>query len=708
FFPKFIRGNDIQNVHYLEPLFNPKNVAIVGASHHEGKIGHTVVKNIIESGYKGKVYPINPKGGEILGLRVYKNILEIEEDIDLAIITVPANVAVNVIEDVARKAKFIIVITSGFSEVGNVEGEKRLVETAKKHGSRILGPNVFGIYSAKPPINATFGPSKIKKGNIAVVSQSGALGIAMIGRASEENMGLSAMVSIGNKADLTEVEILSYLFQDEHTKVVFLYIEGLENGREFLDIIRKRPPNKSIIVLKAGRSKAGARAVASHTGSLAGSDRIFDAAFRQVGILRADSLEDGLNWVTTVALSPAPKGKNVVIITNGGGLGVIAADACEKYGLHLFDDMEVLKKTFQDVMPEFGSYKNPVDLTGQAGGKEYREALERAFKEDSIHAILALYCDRGDSIEELKEALIEVHKKYRNVKPALYTLFGGEGATNIIQALKREGIPAFSDVEDAVSSLYALYKVNERKDEGEFEEIEMDDEKIREIIENARKEGRNKLLSHEAKEILRAVGIDVPEFYLAKSIDDAVKAANKIGYPVVMKIVSEDIIHKTDVGGVALNIENEKEVVEAFEAIMENCKRNVPHAKIRGIEISKMLPKGVETIVGSTTDASFGKVVMFGLGGIYVEVMKDVTFRVAPVPKKEIRRMIREVESYPLLMGVRGEKRKDIDAIVDTIYRVGLLVDKFKEIVELDINPLIVYEKGAKVVDARMVIKVEK
>ena len=695
-------------MHYLEPLFNPESVAIVGASHHEGKIGHTVVKNIVESGYKGRIYPVNPKGGEILGLKVYKNIFEIEEKVDVAIIVVPAKVAENIIEDVAKKARYIIVITSGFSEVGNIEGEKKIVEAARKHGVRVLGPNVFGIYSAKPPINATFGPSKIKAGNVAVVSQSGALGIAMIGKAAEENMGLSAIVSIGNKADLTEVEILSYLFQDDSTRVVFLYIEGLENGREFLDIIRKRPPNKSIIVLKAGRSKAGARAVASHTGSLAGSDAVFDAAFRQVGILRADSLEDGLNWVTTIALSPPPKGKNVVIVTNGGGLGVIAADACEKYGLHLFDDMEVLRKTFQDVMPEFGSYKNPVDITGQAGGKEYKAALERAFKEPNIHAILALYCDRGDAeLEDIKNAFIEVHKKYGD-KPALYTIFGGEGATSIITALKREGIPAFSDVEDAVSSLYALYKVNERKDEGELEEIEMDEERIRKIIEGAIKEGRRKLLAHEAKAILQAAGVDVPPFYLVRNIEEAVEAANKIGYPVVMKVVSEEIIHKTDVGGVVLNIENEKEAAEAYEAIIENCKRNVPKARIVGIEVTKMLPKGVETIIGATTDASFGKVVMFGLGGIYVEVMKDVTFRVAPVAKKEIRRMVREIESYPILAGVRGEKSKDIEAIIDTIYRIGMLVTKFEEILELDINPLIVYEKGAKVADARMSIKVGK
>jgi acetyltransferase len=691
----------------LDLLFNPRSVAVIGASHHEGKIGHTLLRNIVLSGYKGKIYPVNPNGGEILGLKVYKSMDEINDEIDLALIVVPANVAVNTVEDVAKKSKFAVVITSGFSEIGNIEGEKILIEKARKYGMRILGPNVFGIYSGIAPINATFGPSEVKKGNIAIVTQSGALGIAMIGKTAEENMGLSAIVSLGNKSDIDEVDVLSYLFKDDLTKVIFLYIEGMKNGREFLNLLSKRPGEKKIIILKSGRSKVGARAVASHTGSLAGSDAIFSAAFRQAGVLRAESLEDGLNWVTTIALSPEPVGENVVIVTNGGGLGVIAADACEKYGLHLFDDMEILKKTFQDVIPSFGSYRNPVDITGQARGEDYKRALERAFQEDSIHSILALYCEAGDlTPQEIEKAIIETHPKYN--KPALYVIFGGKGASNLIKSLNMRGIPAFSDVEDAVSSLYALYKVCEKPEESKFEEIGMNEERIREIIDNVIKEGRDKLLSNEAKEIISCLNIDVPSFAVAKNIEEAIYHANKIGYPVAMKIISEDIIHKTDVGGVVLNIDDEKEIVEAYEAIMENCKRNAPKAMIRGVEISKMVEKGVETIVGATTDDSFGKVIMFGLGGVYVEVMKDVSFRIAPASKNEIRKMIKEIESYPLLEGVRGEKRKDIESVVDAIYRIGMLVTKFDEIQELDINPLMVYEKGVKVIDARISIKVKK
>ncbi|HHH77628.1 MAG TPA: CoA-binding protein, partial [Thermoplasmatales archaeon] len=429
----------------------------------------------------------------------------------------------------------------------------------------------------------------------------------------------------------------------------------------------------------------------------------------QSGVLRADSLEEGFNWVATLAACPRPAGNNVVIITNGGGIGVLAADACEKYGVKLAGDMELLKRTFGDVIPKFGSYKNPVDLTGQAGGEDYREALERALKDDNIHAVIALYCQTDMTpLEPLMDTFLEMQKKYGSKKPIIYSLFGGEGTAKLLEELKGKGIPAFEDVEDAVSSLNALYRAYEKKEEGEVENIEMDESGIRRVIQSVAEEGRRQLLGTEAKEVMKAAGMDVPPFRVAKSINEAVEAAGEIGYPVVMKVVSEDIVHKTDIGGVLLDIDNEKEVVEGYEAILRNCKQYAPKANIRGVEIAKMVPDGVETIVGATTDPSFGKVLMFGLGGIYVEVLKDVAFRVAPVSRREISRMMREVNSYPLLLGVRGESRRDIDSVADAIYRIGILVNRFPEISELDINPLVVYEKGAKVLDARINIEVKK
>ncbi len=694
----------------LTYLFNPRHVAIIGASHDKKKIGHTVLNNIITSGYKGKVYPVNPKGETILGKKVYKDIFSIEGEIDLAIIAVPARIAVKEVEKCAKKGvKFAVIITSGFSEIGNIDDEQEMVEKAHKHGMRILGPNVFGIYSAIAPINATFGPSKIRPGNIAVVSQSGALGIAMIGRASEENMGISTIVSIGNKADITEAEILSYLFNDKPTKVVFLYIEGLENGLEFLELAKKKPAHMNIVALKAGTSKAGARAVASHTGSLAGSDKIFDAAFKEAGILRANSLEEAFNWIITLAACPKPQGKNVVIITNGGGVGVLAADACEKYGVYLLDDMEVLRKTFQDVMPEFGSYKNPVDITGHARGEDYKKALENALKEESIHAILALYCETNiAAFQPVRDAFLEIQKKYGDQKPIIYSLFGGEGVDTIIDDLKKRGIPAFDDVEDAVSALSILYKAYQPRKKERMEKVSINKERIKKVLNRAKKEGRVQLLGTEAKEVIRAAGLDVPPFETVNDIERAVEAAEKIGYPAVMKVVSEDIIHKTDMGGVFLGLDDKNEVIEAYEAIKRNIRLYAPNADVRGVEVTKMLPSGVEIIIGVTTDPSFGKVVMFGLGGIYVEVLKDVSFRVLPVTKNEIQKMVREVSSYPLLLGVRGEKRKDIESVVDSIYKIGALVNEFPEIVELDVNPLVVYERGAKVLDGRITIKVKK
>jgi acetyltransferase len=371
--------------------------------------------------------------------------------------------------------------------------------------------------------------------------------------------------------------------------------------------------------------------------------------------------------------------------------------------------MEILKATFQDMMPEFGSYKNPVDITGQAGGEEYKRAIESALKEKHIHAVLGLYCETNNAeFQSVKNAFLDMQKSYGTKKPIIYSLFGGEGAAKSIQELKRHGIPAFNDVEDAVSALSTVYKAYQSREKKNIEKISLDRKRIKAVLSAARAEGRAQLFGPEAKEILTAIGLDVPEFRIVTDIQGAVEAAEHIGYPVVMKVVSEDIIHKTDVGGVLLGLDDKKEVIEAYEAIKRNIGLYAPKADVRGVEISPMLPRGTETIIGITTDPSFGKVVMFGLGGIYVEVLKDVAFRVTPVTKNEIRRMMREVSSYPLLLGVRGEERKDIESVVDAIYRISSLACEFPEITELDVNPLVVYTKGAKVLDGRISLRVEE
>ena len=692
-------------------LLDPASIMVIGASHHEEKIGHKVMSNIVHEGYKGKVFPVNPAGGEILGYKVYKQISDIEEAVDLAIITIPARFVRESVEECGKKGvKFIIIITSGFSEIGKREEEKELVRIAKKYGMRILGPNVFGVYSARASLNGTFGPAEVRPGNIAIITQSGALGIGMIGKTAMNSMGLSTIVSIGNKSDVDEVDLLRYLASDPLTKVVMLYLEGVKRGREFLEVVKNFPEDKAVIVVKAGRSKWGARAAASHTGSLAGSDRIFNAAVKQSGAVRAENITQVLNWIRTFSSCPLPHGKKTLIVTNGGGLGVLASDACEKYGVPLLDDFEYLEREFKPMLPEFASVKNPIDITGQSGDEEYRTVLEKAIMEDEVDSIIALYCETATSNgEELQGLFEEIHEKYHPIKPIVFNLFGGERTFGVVDRLSRKNIPAFDEVYDAVESLGALYRRYEHITRPRVADpkINLPLKEIRKIVENARGRGDHWLRPDEARHVLELAGIQVPESRVVRRLAEVVEAAEAMGYPVVLKVVSRDVLHKTDAGGVALNLMNREEVMDAYEAIIHNVKSRFPNVNIEGIQVDSMVRTGVETIIGTSQDPAFGPVLMFGLGGIYVETFKDVVFRIVPVSYDECSRMVGEIRSYPLLLGMRGQKRRDIEGIVDALYRIGKVGEAVEEIQELDINPLIVHEtgEGVSAVDVRIGIK---
>jgi len=693
----------------LEKLFIPQSIAVIGASSKKGKIGYAIMENIIKYGYKGKVYPVNIKEKEIMGLKAYKSVLDVKGDIDLAIIAIPAKFVPSVVLECGKKGvKAIIIISSGFSEIGDSKTETMLVETAKKYGMRILGPNVFGVVYTPHSLNATFGPREILKGNIAFITQSGAIGIALMDKAKAENIGLSAVVSVGNKADIEDSDLLEFFSGDDNTKVILLYIEGLKSGRRFLESAAETSFRKPIIAIKSGRTKKGARAAASHTGSLAGSDRIFSAAFKQSGVLRADTMEEAFEWARMLSLSPIPKGENCLIITNGGGVGVLATDACEKEGIKLLDDYRYLEETFKPLIPEFGSAKNPIDITGQSREMEYKIILKKALEEDRVDSIIILYCEAAVvDTDKFADYIIEEVKNSKTKKPVVVSLIGGEKGKRALEKLNKNGIPSYEEPERAVSTMAALYRwwrfTKRRK--AAKREIYMDKEKIYSIINRAREEGRLQLLENEAKDILKACGLDVPEYKLAKTIDEAVEYAKEIGYPVVLKIVSEDIIHKSDIGGVKVGIKNEEELKNAYREIMYRAKKSYPEANIRGILVNEMVEKGVETIIGSSEDPQFGPVIMFGLGGIYVEVLKDVAFRVAPIDKEDALEMINDIKSYPLLYGVRGEKRKDINSLAENISVLSHLTYEISEIVEIDINPLMVLEEGCKVVDARMTLK---
>ncbi len=695
----------------IKNLFEPGSIALIGASESMGKIGYSLLRNILVGGYKGRIYPVHPAGGTIQGVNACRSVEEIEGDVDLACISIPAQKVFAAVRECCQKrVKYAVIITSGFSEIGNTEEEKAIVSYARDHGLGVLGPNIFGLYSAAASLNCTFGSEYISSGSVGIITQSGAIGLAMIGKTAAENIGLSAMVSVGNKADIDEADLLEYLIPQQQTKIILMYIEGVKNGEKFAGQLKKATAVKPVIVIKSGRSAKGAMAAASHTGSLAGSDDVFDHIMRQCGVLRAESIKDAFAWCHFFSHNPLPNGENTLIITNGGGIGVLAADACEKYGVQLYDNTKKLKDIFSIVVPAYGSAKNPVDMTAEARTKDYNKAFDMALKMDGINSVLGLYCETAVFDKENLSVMIEANDERfkRAGKPIAFSLLGGENTEHAIESLQKRGVAVSDDVYESVSPLGAMYfycrHLSDRP--GPMADAEVDAPAIDALSLQALKQGRTFLYSHEAQSVMMNAGVRVPRSSIARNINDAVKYAETIGYPVVLKVVSRDILHKSDAGGVVLDLLNREEVIDGYEAIMRNCRTAFPNAVIEGIEVTEMVQHGTELIAGARKDMIFGPIVMVGLGGIYVEVMKDVTFRALPLDRKEIIKMIKEIKSYPLLMGVRGEKTKDIEALVDTIIKVGAIIRKCRHISDIEINPLLTYEQGEGViaVDVRILL----
>jgi acetyltransferase len=692
-------------------LFEPESIAVIGASRDPGKLGNKIIRNIVSNGYKGKVYPVNPEGGTLHDLKVHKTLESVGKGVDIAVIAVPAAGVLDAVKSCGETgAKCAVIISSGFSETGNSAGEYKIVSCARNYGLRILGPNVFGLYSSAVSLNATFVPSEILPGNIAILTQSGALGIAMMSKAAMENMGVSTIISTGNKSDIDEADLIDYLVEDPKSKVIMIYIEGVKEGDRLLEKLNRACLIKPVVVIKAGRSKRGAIAAASHTGSLAGSDEVFDAVMKQRGIIRAETIEEAFNLCKAVVDTSLPRGENAVIITNGGGIGVLATDACEKYEVKLYDNARVLKSVFSPVVPEFGSVKNPIDITGQANAVDYEKALNAALTNEDIHSVIALYCESEVMTPEQLSSMIQKSMmKFRMAnKPIVFALFGGTQAHRSVEILRENRIHAFDNVYEAVSCFgtgYSYYRYLKDYSK-EIDEIEINSNAVNEIIGVAVREGRSFLLAYEARNLLGAIGISTPESVVAHNLVEAVVAAENIGYPVVMKIISKDVHHKSDCGGVALDLQSKNEIIDAYQAIIQNCKIAHPDAHIEGVEISEMAGSGVELIIGARKDNFFGPVIMCGLGGIYVEIIKDVSFRALPLNKKIAMDMIKEIKSYPLLLGVRGEERKDIDGVLQTIIKLGSLIRQCSVIKDIEINPLMVYDqgKGIKALDVRVLL----
>ena len=696
----------------INGLLRPKGIAIVGASDTPGKIGHTVVKNLIEGGYEDGIYPVNPKADEILGLKVYKSVLDIPGRVDAAAITVPAKFVLNVVKECGEKGvKGLIIITSGFGEVGEVELEKQIVDLAHEYGMRILGPNVVGTLSNSDKLNASFAPFLPLKGSASLVSQSGALLIAMDAITYTRRIGFDKLISIGNMSDLNFADMINYLDSDDNTKCVTFYIEGLKDGRRFIDESRKA--SKPIVVLKSGVSEHGAAAAASHTGSLAGASKVYTAAFNQAGVIQSTDLNDLFDCTLALSLQPPMKGENLLIITNGGGVGVLATDSAEQAGVPLKFAPKDVQEELKQHMPAFGSAKNPVDLTGMAGNDWYHDTVNFAFGHKWVDALVVLYCETA--MTNPMEIAQSIHKAISETgikdKPVTISFVGGERCEEAMQWLVEHDIPAYDAPDLAVKAMGTLRdyaRLQEVKSETPYENKQADIKAAREIIAAVRADGRTSLTEIESKRIFGAYGLPVVSTELATSEDEAVKLANANGYPVVLKIVSPDILHKSDAGGVKVNLKDEAGVRSAYQEILKNAKAYKADANVHGIAVQHMAPWATEIIIGSINDATFGPTVMFGLGGIFVEVLKDVTFRVAPIAEAEAAAMLDEIKSAPILDGVRGESARDKAALADVLAKYAFMVaDLADEVKESDANPVLVYEKGdgVKVVDARIILK---
>jgi acetyltransferase len=685
----------------LNNFFNPSSIALIGASRFPGKVGYEILKNILNSGFKGKIYPINPNAEEIFGLKSFKSILDIPEKIDLSIIAIPSKFVPEVLKECGENGnKASIIISAGFKEIGpeGLSLEKKLIDIAHEYGIRILGPNCLGIIDTYTPLNASFSANMPPKGNVAFISQSGALLTAVLDWALLKNFGFSKIISMGNKADINEIDLLNFLGNDPYTKAILLYVEGIDKGKEFLKIAKENIKKKPIVIIKAGISEKGSRAVSSHTGALAGSSIAYEIAFKQTGILKASSIEEIFIKAEALSKLSIPKSEEVFIITNAGGPGVLATDACEKYGLKISEVDSELADQLRSFLPLAASLHNPIDVLGDAKAETYEKTIETLIRNKKDASFIIILTPQAmTEPEETAKRIIEISKKYPSI--AIATVFmGGVTIEKARQLLLNNGIPCFEYPEQAVlaiSTIIDYKRILDKPIEKKIEEIKIDKSYAEKIIKKVRNEGRTVLLGIEANELINSYGIPTPQSFLATNVEEAIEFAEKIGFPIVMKISSPNILHKTDIGGVKLNINSLSQLKEAFNEIINNAVRFFPEAEIYGIEIYKQYPRGKEVIIGMTKDPQFGPLIMFGAGGIYANFIKDVSFRFPPLSKEDIYEMISETKIYNLLRGVRGEKPSDLDALIDIILRFSKLVMDFeKDLADIDINPIFVYEKG--------------
>ncbi len=697
----------------LDAIFRPNSIAIIGASSTQGKVGYVLARNLLKSGYNGDVFLINIGGGSILGHKAYISIKDVPSVVELAVIAIPSNYVLSTVEECGEKGvKALIIISAGFKEIGpeGAKLESRLVEIAKKYGMIIQGPNCLGAINTHVPYDLSFASTLPKKGSIGFITQSGALGTAVLDWIIKEKIGFGSIISLGNKADLDEVDFIEAMGEMPEIKVILLYLESVERGRKFIEVANKVVREKPIIVVKGGTSSAGAKAASSHTGALVGSFLAYQKAFNKTGIILTESIEDLFNYAVTFTEQSLPNNEGIAIVTNAGGPGILSTDLIEKLKLKMAQLTEETRKKLKESLPPAAATGNPIDILGDALPSRYEVGIELALKDPNVNSMVVLLTPQAmtDSLSTAKY-IHELSKKYPD-KPMISVFMGGNWVTEATEYLKDQGIPCFNFPEKGIKTLNALHQYSRYLKLPELKPPEYDDidkSKVKEVFNDVKKDGRDVLFPHEAASVVEAYGINAPGSRLAKTVDEALKHSEKIGYPVVLKVVSPDIMHKTDIGGVELNLANANMVRIAFEEIMRKSKKAQPLAKIYGITVDKMVPRGREMIIGMSRDPQFGPMVMFGLGGIYVNFLKDVSFGLAPLNEREAQQMMEETKSYILLTGVRGEAPADVESLREAIIRISHLAWDFPELSEIDINPILVYDegKGCIALDVKMTLK---
>jgi acetyltransferase len=695
----------------INSIFYPSSIAVVGASQDEHKIGYVIFKNLLEQ-YKGKVFPVNPNRNYILGQKCYPSVKYIPENpIDLVVVAVPAKEVPKVISDCASSnVKSVLIISAGFKETGS-EGaklEREVVELARKANIRVIGPNCLGIINTSNKLNASFAPEMPPYGRVSFLSQSGALGDAIIDWSIEANFGIGKFVSLGNKADLNETDFLEYFGEDPETEIILGYIEDIKDGKRFIDVASKVTKKKPVIIIKGGVTEAGAKAAASHTGALSSSEVAFNTAFKKAGIIKAEGIRELFEVAEIFKIKNLPKSNSLLVITNAGGAGILAADVTDRLGIKLsYMSKESIEK-IKDKLPKNASLSAPIDILGDATSERYEIVIQQAIEDENVESICVLLTPQAvTDVENIAKVIIEKSKIAQ--KPIFACFIGGEKVKEGIRLLKEADIPCYIDPSVAVYSYKKLIEFVENKNKKETKfEIHIPEEnkkRVKYIIENAKEKNVNVLEPENVVEILTAYGFNFPKKDTATTPQQAVEIANKIGYPVVMKVNSPDVIHKTDIGAVKLNLNSDEEVYHAFEEIFLNVRKYIPNAYIKGIDVYEMVTDAKEVILGINYDLTFGHMLMFGLGGIYVELLKDVSFRIVPISsREEAHKMIYETKGGKILDGIRGEKPYDKEDVVDKILRLSKLVEDFPQIKEVDINPYAVKHKGGVVLDARIII----